>query len=81
MKKTLTAILLAGVLMVSLIGTATAAERSPANRGSATYSSTEKSPRAEETVWYYRTINGQMQMRLWSITYDVWLTDWINVEL
>ncbi len=37
-------------------------------------------PRAEENVWYTRTYNGKLQKRLWSITYGVWLTDWIDVE-
>ncbi len=35
--------------------------------------------RAEETTWYFRNNNGIIQMRLWSITYRKWLTDWINV--
>lgn len=37
-------------------------------------------PRAEEVRWYYRIVDGVKQMRLWSITYGKWLTDWINVE-
>ena len=37
-------------------------------------------PRNNETVWYTRTYNGKLQKRLWSITYGVWLTDWIDVE-
>lgn len=37
-------------------------------------------PRAEETIWYYRTIDGVKQMRLWSLTYGRWLTDWITLE-
>ena len=32
---------------------------------------------AEETEWRYRVYNGQRQMRLWSITNEVWLTDWL----
>ena len=35
--------------------------------------------RPEETVWYFRTYNGMNQMRLWSITYRKWLTDWIDI--
>lgn len=35
-------------------------------------------PRADETEWVYRTYNGKRQMRLWSITYQHWLTDWID---
>ena len=37
-------------------------------------------PTAEQTQWYVRVNeNGQLQKRLWSITYGVWLTDWIDV--
>ena len=35
--------------------------------------------RAEETIWYFRTYNGRAQMRLWSLTYGKWLTDWIDI--
>lgn len=35
--------------------------------------------RAEETVWYFRTYHGVRQMRLWSLTYGHWLTDWIDI--
>lgn len=34
---------------------------------------------AEEVRWYYRNHKGEDQMRLWSITYGYWLTDWIPV--
>lgn len=37
-------------------------------------------PRTEEAVWYTRTYNGKLQKRLWSTTYQIWLTDWIDVE-
>lgn len=37
-------------------------------------------PRADENVWYTRVYNGKLQKRLWSNTYGVWLTDWIDVE-
>lgn len=36
--------------------------------------------RTSENVWYTRTYNGKLQKRLWSRTYGVWLTDWIDVE-
>ena len=35
--------------------------------------------RQEETVWYFRIYMGRHQMRLWSITYGKWLTDWIDI--
>lgn len=34
-------------------------------------------PRAEETKWYYKTVDGVVYVRLWSITYGKWLTDWM----
>lgn len=34
--------------------------------------------RAEETKWYYRDVNGYLEMRLWSITYGYWKTDWMS---
>lgn len=36
--------------------------------------------RAEQTKWYYRVNNGIMEKRLWSLTNEVWLTDWMPVE-
>ena len=38
------------------------------------------SPNAEETEWVTRvTDDGLIQIRLWSITYGYWKTDWITV--
>ena len=37
----------------------------------------EIQPRVEETKWYYKTVDGVVYMRLWSITYGKWLTDWM----
>ncbi len=39
---------------------------------------TEINPRAEETVWVVRVVDGKRQRRLWSITYGEWLTDWMD---
>lgn len=36
------------------------------------------SARAEETIWYVRYVDGQRQRRLWSRTYERWLTDWMD---
>lgn len=38
------------------------------------------SPLAEETEWKYRINNGNLEKRLWSNTYNKWLTDWIIVS-
>lgn len=74
MKKKILSTLMASLLLMSLIGTATAAN---------SYSNfkngiSEIVLRAEETEWYYRVVNGQTQKRLWSRTEGVWLTDWID---
>lgn len=37
-------------------------------------------PRTEETVWVTRVYNGKKQIRLWSITEGIWLTDWIDYD-
>lgn len=39
---------------------------------------TETITRAEETTWYFRVHNGVTQMRLWSESYQKWLTDWTD---
>lgn len=31
---------------------------------------------AEQTEWVYRFMDGKLQKRLWSITYNKWLTNW-----
>ena len=31
---------------------------------------------AERVRWYYRTNHGVEEMRLWSVTRGIWLTDW-----
>jgi len=36
--------------------------------------------RAEETEWVFRKHDGKIQKRLWSNTYQKWLTDWIDVN-
>lgn len=37
-----------------------------------------QTPRTEKTEWRYRYYNGKWQKRLWSVTYQRWLTDWID---
>lgn len=34
---------------------------------------------SEEVCWCYRTNHGVEEMRLWSLTYGEWITDWIPV--
>ena len=41
---------------------------------------TPNSTRMNETVWIERTYNGKRQKRLWSYTYQCWMTDWIDID-
>ena len=33
----------------------------------------------EMTQFYWRTYNGKLQYRVWSITYGRWITDWTDL--
>ncbi len=35
---------------------------------------------AEVVRWYYRMNNGVEEMRLWSVTRGIWITDWVPVN-
>ena len=75
LKRLLVSVMLVFVMCVSLLGTvASAAEYTPAPQ---TVSDGEITPMAEETMWYFRNYYGQLQKRLWSITEEKWLTDWM----
>jgi hypothetical protein len=40
---------------------------------------TEIVTRAEITEWHYKIVNGAMYKRLWSISAQKWLTEWMPV--
>jgi len=71
-------ILISVLICLTLFGTVAAA-----NIEAATYAveteTGEIQPRVEETRFYYKNVDGVLYMRLWSITYGKWLTDWIIV--
>lgn len=71
--KKLASILLALTLCLAMSIPAFAVAQKAAPQKSAT----EIEARAEVTQWRYRVYNGQNQKRLWSITYERWLTDWM----
>lgn len=81
MKNKLTAIMLAGLLAFSLTETVWATDNHSARSTSILTSTSQVTPRAEQTEWHYRMYNGHAQKRLWSITEGKWLTDWIDVKL
>ncbi len=77
MKKKIAALLLA-LLAIGNCMSALAAEVDPPARV-AQIGDVGISPQAEETVWYERYHEGRWQKRLWSITEQCWLTEWIDI--
>ena len=74
-KKTLLTALCLTALSFSIPTSAYAAELSPI----AISEQGDVAPAAEQTQWIFRVNeDGVPQKRLWSITYGVWLTDWID---
>lgn len=77
--KKLISLILALALCLSLSATALAAAAN-APEAPVLAEAGEEPTREEETEWITRiTEEGLIQMRLWSITYRKWLTDWITV--
>ena len=76
MKKRLLACLVTFVITFLLSAPAMAAAPSVGQMNSVVTCSTEE---AEETQIFWRTMNGQLQFRVWSITYGYWKTDWIDM--
>ncbi len=77
--KKLISLILALVLCFSLSATAFAAAVTTPEAPVLTEAG-EEPTREEETMWYTRvTEDGLIQIRLWSITYGYWKTDWITV--
>lgn len=74
--KTLRIILISVLICLTLFGTVAAINIDVAAYTSETETG-EIQPRVEETCWYYKTVDGKVYMRLWSITYGKWLTDWM----
>lgn len=73
--------LLLALLMLASISIAAFAEAPAQSEGSEeeTVINSDEPTRQEETEWCFRIYMGRRQMRLWSITYGRWLTEWIDV--
>lgn len=78
LKKTIIALLLALVTVMSGAGALAAEAAAPVSPTNVAGNGIV-SPLAEEKVWCTRVYNGWLQKRQWSLTYERWLTDWINV--
>lgn len=79
MKRKICITMVAGLLAFTLAGTATAYSGVAFEHDVALNATSENIYRAEQTAWYYRIVDGKKQMRLWSITEGMWLTDWMDV--
>lgn len=79
--KRLLSLLLALLVLTSL--SAAAFADAPAEAEASAVETLAQKPgdsiQAEETEWCFRIYLGRYQMRLWSITYGKWLTEWIDV--
>lgn len=74
MKKFLT-LALSLLIAVSLLSTTAAAASTLEPQPQA---QSQVEPRVNQVVWVHRTYNGKEQKRLWSYTYQMWMTDWID---
>lgn len=73
MKKRVFAVFAALMCTITLLATPVQAYAPPSGEDEAiTYS--------EHVRWYFRTNHGVEEMRLWSVTYGRWLTDWVPVN-
>ncbi|MBQ9489330.1 MAG: hypothetical protein IJU80_05310 [Lachnospiraceae bacterium] len=64
---------------VMLFGTPVIASNSIEKESEVKWTTEEEPIRQEEFVWFYRTHEGRRQKRLWSLTYQYWATDWIDI--
>jgi len=71
--KKLVSILLALNLCFAISIPAFAANTVPTSQKS----NVEAVTRTEQTEWRYRVYKGERQKRLWSITNECWLTEWM----
>lgn len=78
MKKMLITFLLITVMMLSFAVPAMATKVVATEQVTATMEQ-EIVPFSERTRIYFRTLNGQAQFRVWSITNGIWLTPWTNL--
>lgn len=77
--KRILSLFLAIILCFSLSVTAFADPSVEVNNSEFSDDAPQEPGRPEETIWYFRVLNGIRQMRLWSITYRKWLTPWIDI--
>lgn len=70
--------LLLGIMIATMLLGMPVLADSPEGEGGEEFTVVE-GDRAEVFKWFYRNHNGMLQKRLWSLTYEYWVTDWIDV--
>ncbi|MCR5461259.1 MAG: hypothetical protein K6F51_15450 [Acetatifactor sp.] len=70
--------LLLGIMIATMLLGMPVLANSPEGEGGEEFTVVE-GDRAEVFKWFYRNHNGMIQKRLWSLTYEYWVTDWIDV--
>lgn len=73
MKKRILAAFVALMCAVTLLAAPVQAYAPPSDEGGI-------STQSEHVCWYFRNNHGVEEMRLWSITRGIWLTDWVPVN-
>lgn len=79
MKKKLSKILIATMVFACMAGLTPAMAASPApvfETGDGIVT-----PCADEFIYYYRTVNGVNQYRIWNATRGEWVIPWTNCEV
>jgi len=76
LKKRLGAFLLIGLITLSYSVTAMASEAAVIAEPINLVETQDITPLVEQTQIFWRTYNGVLQWRVWSLTWGVWLTDW-----
>lgn len=70
----------AALAAVTILGTSAQAISpvNPSDLGDTPTATVE--PRAEEFLYYYRVRDGKLQIRVWSLTFGRWVTDWMDYD-
>jgi hypothetical protein len=76
-RKRIVKILLGTLTATMLLGMPVMAEEASPDVGEVAIE--KENTREEAFIWIFRTYEGRRQKRLWSLTYQYWVTDWIDI--
>ena len=78
MKKKLSKILVAALLIGSMVGITPALATSVAEPPASASGDGIVTPMADQFETYYRTVDGVLQYRIWNATQGYWIMPWTN---